>query len=378
MGAKICLCIMAKHEAQTIEKAVESCRPYVDHVLISIDSKSVDGTFDIARRIADTVIKHEFETNETPHGSFARIRNSYMDEAIEIGCDFVVHLDGHEYMKCLRKETLHSLIEKNPGVEAFYIDLEMNGIMIRQLRMSKLIPNIRYIGDIHNYLSGYKNDMYCDSVIFVHDRAGQPQEHVQERNKQRTMMSEEILSQKIKDNPNDSRSMFYLAQSYKETGQFNKAIDLFYRYLEVSEFPAEKWNARNYLYQCLRAVERDDEAYKVIDASLDEQPQRAEAWIILGDKAYNEKKFVKAIACYENATEIPRPSSVVFINESAYTWFSYDKLSMAFHNNEQYPEAIRAVGSALKGLPPESDVKRIGNNLVFWADQIKRIENENS
>ena len=372
MRPKICLCIMAKHESATIEKAIESCREYVDHVLVSVDSKSSDGTYEIAQRIADTVIRHDFEDPDSPHGSFSRIRNLYMKAAMNVGCDWVVHLDGHEYVNISGKETFHTLISDNPMAEAFYINLDMNGTMIRQVRLSKLRDDIKYTGDIHNYLSGYKQEGSAKNIVFVHDRTGQPQEHVQERNEQRTRMSEEILGQKVKDNPKDTRSMFYLAQSYKETGKLEKAIETFYKYLEVSVFVPERWNARDYLYHCLKCAGRKEEGLEVIRESLQELPQRAEAWLILGDHEYNEvKDFAKAIEYYEMATKTPRPSSIVFINESAYTWFSHDKLSMAYHNNGQPLEAIRSAGMALQGNPPEAHAKRIGVNIVFWADNLK-------
>jgi tetratricopeptide (TPR) repeat protein len=373
MSAKICLCIMAKQEATTIEKAVETCRPYVDHVLISVDSKSTDGTIDVAKEIADTVMIHEFETDETPYGSFARIRNAYMDAAMEAGCDYVVHLDGHEYMESPTKETFHSLIEKNPEVEAFGIDLFMNGTKIRQMRMNKLSPKIRYVGDIHNFMSGHSRETYCSDIVFVHDRADQPKEYIKERDVQRTTMSEKILQQRIDDNPKDSRSMFYLAQSHKENKKFEEAIELFYQYLEVSKFPAERWNARDYLSKCLMAVNRKEEAYKVIEDSLEEKPQRAEAWIFLGDIAYRDGDFEKAIECYKKATETPRPNVVVFIHEDAYTWFSYDKLSMAYHQCNRYLDAIRAAAFSLQGEPNKNQLKRIGKNIQFWSSQVKKM-----
>ena len=368
--SKICLAIMAKHEAQTIEKTIECCRPFVDHVLISVDSKSTDGTREIANKIADTVRTHVFATEESPHGSFAKARQSMIDAARELGYDWILQVDGHEYFYSKDQMTLKKLIDNNPGYDAFSLPLEFNGSNIRQIRLHKSDPYIKYLGDIHNHLSGIKKELHCESMYLVHDRTGQPVEHIKERDVQRSEMSDKILGKRIEDNPSDSRSMFYLAQSYKETGRAEEAIDMFYRYLKVSKFIAEKWNARHYLFGCLLSVGRVDEAYQVIQDSFIDQ-ERAEAWIIFGDKAYEEKEYEKAMGFYKNAYATPYPKNYVFINDSAYHWLPHDKMAMCYSHLKNYISAIEEAAEALKTAPLK-EVARLASNILFWTKDLRK------
>jgi tetratricopeptide (TPR) repeat protein len=372
--SKICLVIMAKHEAKTIKKAVECCRPFVDHVLISIDSESNDKTRDIANEIADTVNTHVFKSSDSPHGSFSKIRQSMIDSARELGYDWILQIDGHEYLNCKNGTTLKGIIEGSKDIDAFTFGLNMNNVIVRQIRLHKSDEHLKYNGDIHNNLSGVKKQLHNDDVEIIHDRTGQPQEHIEERNKQRTDMSEKILGEKVEKNPKDSRSMFYLAQSYKESGKTEEAIKMFYKYLEVSIFVAERWNARNYLFSCLMSLQRNDEAYKVIEDSLKE-PQRAEAWIILGNKNYNEKKFEKALEFYTKASKIKSPTNFVFIDESAYSWAPYDHMGMCHNHLKNYLSAIECDAIAIRLDPPEKDIKRMSNNITFWISNLRKDKN---
>ena len=115
---KICLGMMVKHEEQTLKKTIECCLPFVDHVLLSVDSESNDGTRKIAEEMADTVKTHIFATEEHPHGSFSAGRRSVIAEAQKIGCDWILQMDGHEYLSCKNESTLKSLIKDNPEIDA--------------------------------------------------------------------------------------------------------------------------------------------------------------------------------------------------------------------------------------------------------------------
>ena len=368
--SKICLAMMVKHEAQTMERAIELCRPFVDHVLISVDKSSTDGTRELAHKIGDTVKEHDFTSKDAPHGSFAKSRQSLIDAIRELGYGWVLQVDGHEYLYCKNRMTLKKLIQQNPSVDAFGLALVMNDTVIRQVKLYKSDEYIQYQGDIHNYLSGVKKEFYCPDVEVIHDRAGQPIEHVQERNKQRSEMSDKILGQRIKDNPNDSRSMFYLAQSYKETGRTEEAIEMFQRYLKVSHFISEKWNARHYLYGCLQSLGRIDEAYKVIEESFEDQ-ERAEAWLILGDRAYAEEDYKAALDFYQKASLTPYPSNYVFINDNAYNWLPHDKMAMCHSHLENYMSAIEEAAQAIKTASIK-DTPRLASNILFWTKELRQ------
>jgi len=370
MNNSICLVMMVKNEATTLKRAVESCRPFVDGVLISVDSNSEDGTLEIAKEIADFVLQHDFETEDTPHGSFAKCRNHIIQGALENSFGWAIQLDGHEYICPKGKDTFKSLIEENPKCDAFSFGLNMNGTIVRQVRMHRTLETIRYNGDIHNVLSGYKNEKYNTTIEFFHDRADQPGEYIKQRDIQRKEMSLKILGEKIEKNPKDARAMFYLAQSLKETGKIKKAIELFERYLTVSNFQAEKWNACKYMYDCWMSLNNKEKALAAIHRGLKEQ-ERAEGYVILGNAEYDNKNYEIALELYKKASETKRPNFAVFISEDDYTWIPHDKMSMCYHNLKKYLEAIEEAALSIKNKPRERQLKRIADNIGFWVKYIR-------
>jgi len=363
---KICLGMMVKHEEQTLKKAIECCLPYVDHVLVSVDSESRDGTRSVAEEMSNTVNTHIFASKESPHGSFAKSRQSVIDAAKELGYEWLLQMDGHEYLSCENGKTLKQLIKDHPKVDAFSVGLIMGGTVVRQIRLHKLNGIINYKGDIHNYIVGVTNELFVSDIKIIHDRSEQPKEYVEERTIQRATMSEKILSENIKKNPNDSRSMFYLAQSYKETGKYKKAIEYLEMYLKVSKFIEERWNAYQYLYVCLRFLEKFEDATKIIKKGLIEQ-NRAEGHVFLGDEEYARKKYLKAIKHYQKAIVAPKPRNMVFCNQDYYTWFPHDKISMCHHHLKNYLEAIKAASYALQQGVIGENVLRIGKNISYWS-----------
>ena len=371
MEPTICLGMMVKHEAQTIKRTIEHCLPFVDHVLVSVDSESEDGTREIVMKIADTVTRHVFTTKKHPHGSFAESRMVVHRKAQELGYDWLLQMDGHEYLTCKDGLTLKKLIQTHPENDLFSVSLMMDGVIVRQPRLYKLNSGIRYSGDIHNFLTGFKNEYYCQSIEIIHDRSDQPKEHVEERSKQRAMMSDKILNERIEKNPKDSRAMFYLAQSYKETGRYEEAIEILKKYLEVSTFIEERWNAYQYMNQCFRALGDTEGATKIIEKGLIEQ-NRAEGHVILGNEAYDRKEYSQALEHFKNATQCSMPANLVFCNRDHYTWLPHDKISMCYHHMERYLEAINAAGDALQNNPDGNNIPRIGTNISFWCSCIEK------
>jgi len=86
----ISLVMIAKNEALGLEKAITSCRNFVDEVIVSVDDASTDRTMEVAKKFADKVITHKW------NGSFSEARNNVQKHA---KTKWILYLDGHEYVK---------------------------------------------------------------------------------------------------------------------------------------------------------------------------------------------------------------------------------------------------------------------------------------
>jgi tetratricopeptide (TPR) repeat protein len=144
------LCMIVKNEAATLERCLETARPYVDEIVV-IDTGSTDATPDIARRYAD-----HFEQIEWPD-SFAAARNHSFDRGTG---DYIMYLDGDEYIpEAAQWKELRRILGQ-PRVAAVEVPIRnllsegqlMQSDRVWQTRVFRNSPKLRFQGRVHNQI----------------------------------------------------------------------------------------------------------------------------------------------------------------------------------------------------------------------------------
>lgn len=114
--AKLILCMAVKNEAATIARAIKSVATVADRAVISIDSKDDQGTRDAAlKACADCGLFTEM-MEHTWENSFSKMRNGVMAHAEKDASpdDWLLWIDGHEYLHPEHKGLLKQFIETAP------------------------------------------------------------------------------------------------------------------------------------------------------------------------------------------------------------------------------------------------------------------------
>jgi len=166
----ICLQMMVKDEAETIEKAITSIMDVCDEIIIGVDRASTDDTYKIASKYATTL--WEFDFND----DFANIRN----QGIEMmSSDWFIVIDGHEYYHEGHDRMLAEIIRKAHPTDFrlighpvwFELDEYGNALHIgggqRILR-----SDVRYVHAQHNHpnVNDQNERVWMKDVALVHDR----------------------------------------------------------------------------------------------------------------------------------------------------------------------------------------------------------------
>lgn len=224
------LSMIVKNEGASLERAILSAIDIVDHIAISVDSKSTDDTLKIAERYADTVKEHVWKD------SFCKARN-YIQQFLPT--KYALCIDGHHVVK------EHGTVEK-------YLKHDYDGYSVRENwegGFSHLFPkivksDIKWKNDVHN-VPDTKNLAKFDDFVIEHKRKdAQSKETIKERAEQRYKMGTKVLKEKIEKNPKDSRSYFYLGTLNQGKKNLEKALYYYRRYLRYSDFDEERWLAR--------------------------------------------------------------------------------------------------------------------------------------
>ena len=223
------LCMVVKNEGKGLETAVLSCIDFVDEIVLLVDSNSNDNTLDIAKRYGDIAQLYEWKN------SFCQARNEAQKF---VKTKWVLILDGHEYCT----GTPPALTDLNKDVDGLFCNIEMEDktriVFTRILR-----KEIEWKSAVHNY-PATKTTSILPNFTLVHDRDHlQSEEATKLRAKQRTEMIFSILTANIKKDPKDTRSLFYLGQECIMESRWKEAIYWYKRYLKISRFVGERYNA---------------------------------------------------------------------------------------------------------------------------------------
>ena len=345
----IALSMMVRSEEKGLEKAILSCIEFVDEIVISVDSKSNDGTLKIAERYGDVVKKHVWEND------FGKARN-FTDEGIK--SKWILSLDGHEFV-----EEYPNLAEKlKQDVDGLYITVKMEGgDTFVNTRIYK--AGQPWSHAIHNTVKVETTEKYTGFVI-VHDRAGgQSPKSTQERMEQvRDTMGVE-LKKELKIPGCEVRALFYLARYYRQFREWKKAIKYYKKYLKKSPHKSEKWLCAYEAGMISNGIRKPTLALKFFNMANEAIPNRWEILKRIGLTYVSFESYEKAVdylveSLHENTDEFR------FNPEERNDGHTWDNIGICFFHLGKYFEAKTAWERAIE----------IGTDKIQIKLNKKRVE----
>jgi glycosyltransferase involved in cell wall biosynthesis len=227
MQKTLALVMVVKNEEKGLEQAILSAKPFVNEIVIAVDSASNDATLDIAKKYADVYKIFEFDNDFSDARNFAHMG---------VKSDWILFLDGHEILE--KAEKLQEYL--NLDCDGLLTTVKMeNGTEFRNPRIYK--NGVQFEGKIHER-SQCKKTALCTGVVIKHNRvAGQSASAIAERDQQREMQMSTIMLQEIKENPKNLRVLFHLALWYQVKGNYHKALKYQNLFLKYSPASADRY-----------------------------------------------------------------------------------------------------------------------------------------
>jgi glycosyltransferase involved in cell wall biosynthesis len=336
--------MIVRNEAPVIERCLASVRPLLDYWVV-IDTGSSDGTQDIVRRCLADV---PGELIERPWVDFAHNRTEAFGYACE-RADYVLVIDADEVLLIEPGFTAAALTADSYRLESVY-----GGQVYARTQLLRSGLPWRYVGVVHEY-------PYCDQaghapvldglrVRVFHDGARARDPLTYRRDALR-------LEAALLEDPGNPRTVFYLAQSYRDTGDNELAIRNYQARARLGGWQDEVWYA---LYQVARLREVMGHPWgEVLDdylAAYELQPGRAEPLYRLGMHYARKGADVPALLFLAKARDIPRPDSDhLFVDADVYDYRLPFEYAAACGRSGKYAEAIAGWNRLLRerGLPAE-------------------------
>lgn len=363
----------AKDESKKIRETLAQVIHLADELVIGVDETSSDNTWSIANSYADRVGKLQTYRYKWQN-DFSAMRNECLQQSTQ---DLILMIDGHDFIEPSSIKTLEKILSsdflpdhvnvidgimQDPMHADGTVSAYMRPMIFRRLKSGKAQAGtpegVHWQLPIHNVIDEErKNRLFARGLIAEHR---QPAKRQKERREQRKEMNIAGLEQKIKNDPSDSRSIFYLARTHDEMGDDIEAEKWFSKHLEIANFPDEQYQSKMQLavIHIRRFEKSQDQAHllkakEIMLTAFQENIPRNDHVIMLGDIARAQNSFPEAAHWYRIAAAYKEPYVFLFAVRTSYQWLPWERLAVACANFGQYDEGIHAIRRALEFKPQE-------------------------
>lgn len=373
------LVMMVKNEKKRIQYTLDSIVGHVDCMII-YDTGSTDNTIDIIKKHAD---KHKINLYliEGEFVDFSTSRNVVLNFADTIDVKFLLLMDTNDELK--GGDKLRRFITEN-------MNSETTGYLICQnwwfgkfdkyynIRFVKNRTGWRYKGCVHEWISDTTSstDQPSHPVIRIPDDIILYQDRTKDDDKtsKRFKRDRKLLLAAYKDNPTDSRTLFYLAQTCSCMGLNEESLYYYKLRSDLEGFQEEKFHSflrSGNLAAILRHSWYDVMSYymKAIEHS-----NRAEPYVKIAHHYINEKKYEIATGFARMACELEYPDTcILFVDKKVYDYDRWHLLGISAYYVGKYELGKIA---CLKAIEAGYDKELDTNNLKFYLDREKNINNK--
>lgn len=354
----ICLNMIVRNEAHVIAELIDSVAPYIDTWVI-VDTGSDDGTQDVIREhMANLGIPGEL--HERPWRNFGHNRS----EALKLAqghADYIWVMDADDLL-------VGTLDLKSLSSDAARMRVESPGVSYWRLQIFRDGMPFRYEGVVHEYATcdlPYSSQRLGGDCVIQSRRIGgrnlDPQKY------QRDI---DLLLTELERNPDDSRSVFYIARSYNCLYDWSNAREWYARRAEMGGWEEEVFYS---LWRVATAMEALGEPWpQVQDAYLrawEYRPTRAEPLFDIATHYRKSGRYALAHLFAERAAGIPLPTEdSLFINLEVYRFRALDEQAVSASLLGNQAEALDLCRRLLTitGIP-EVERKRIAQNRDITA-----------
>lgn len=375
--AKICLNMIVKNESAILRRLLESVLPLVDSYCIC-DTGSTDDTIEI--------IETFFKDNnipglvvEEPFQDFGYNRTFALQQCVNLeNADYLLLLDADmvlkfgpdfsipEFKTSLTKDAYHIF----QGSEVFFY---------KNVRLLKNNPEFSYWGVTHEYVKTLPTSVYEDidkTMLFIDDIG----DGGSKTNK--FLRDIELLTRGLEELPNNDRYTFYLANSYKDSHQYENAIETYKKRIEIGGWIEETWFSYYCIGKCYRELGQMESAIYYWMEGYQHFPQRVENLYEIVHYYRNIGKNELAYTFYELADFAKQkyPSTDhLFLQKDVYDYkLDYEFSILGYYCNRHNKDITKSSMIVLANPnADESTMKNVLSNYKFYALALKEFAEPN-
>lgn len=353
----VTLAMIVRDEAHCVARAIRSARPHVDSWVV-IDTGSRDGTLEIALR----------SLSGLPGRAFSREWVDFGHNRSELVALAREHFPGGHLLLLDADMEL----KVGPGaLEALDADAYMlpyeGPLAWSQMLLVKAALPWRYVGATHEYIT-------CDSDVEAFTLPGASIVHHGDGGHRAEKFERDLalLQREALERPDDPRTAFYLAQTYRDVGQGDDAWGWYQRRAAMGGWAEEVYVSLLEAGRLQAAAGQWPEACQDYMKALDARPRRLEAAYELS-AGLRTRGMMRAAHAFASLAPlpVPVPEGALFASPAVYEWgMAFEHGITAWHAGDYRGSADSLAAVLACGTLPNLHRAQAERNLALAVQSL--------
>ena len=368
----LCLNMIVKNESKIIGRLLASVAPWIDSYCIC-DTGSTDNTIEIIetffkeRNIPGKIVVEPFQ-------DFGYNRSFALRACTDVPkSDFVLLLDAdmifwvnpaltpNQFKAQLRNSDAHYIFQ---GSEAFYY---------KNTRIVRNRMGMSYWGVTHEYVQVPPNTVYHQidkNSAFINDIGDGGSKA------DKFLRDIRLLKKGLETTPNNDRYTFYLANSLKDSGQLDEAIETYKKRVEIGGWIEEIWFSHFNIGHCYKrkgdmanAVQAWLDAYQAFPDRVENLFEIINYYRLAGKNRLAYPFYVLA----KNELNKGHKLEYLFMQKDVYDYkVDYEMTILGYYcNTDKYDLAALSMKVLCYPLLDAAVTKNVLSNYKFYSNSVK-------
>jgi glycosyltransferase involved in cell wall biosynthesis len=370
---KICLNMIVKNESNIILRLLASVVALIDGYCIC-DTGSTDNTvelitaffakYDIPGKIIYEPFR-DFGYNRS-HAALACADIPNMDYLLLLDADMV--LTG----KALEPQNIQPF-KTSLNADCYHVCQGSPGYYYKNVRLMRNYRGYSYWGVTHEYVSTPEGTKYGTieiDTLFINDIGdGGAKSDKFERDIR-------LLKKGLEENPNNDRYTFYLANSLRDAGHIEEAIDTFRKRIEIGGWIEEIWHSHYNIGNCYKRLGQIEKAICAWVDAFNFHPKRVESLHEIvnyyRERGNNDAAYMYLSSALDSISRWGASNDFLFLQKDVYDYkLDYELSIIGYyvnHRNYNMPNTCMKV-LAYPHLP-SATASNVLSNYKFYVKHI--------
>lgn len=347
--------MIVKDETHVIKRCLESVKPIIDYWVI-VDTGSTDGTQEMIKEFMKDI---PGELHERPWVNFGHNRNEALDLARNKG-DYILLMDADEKMVYDVPDYKFPPLVK----DFYYIETNHDGSKYQRVEVFNTKLDWKWIGVLHEVIvSGQAKSHETLQGLHIFAKT----EGNRSKDPLKYQKDAIVLEKALLDEPGNARTVFYLAQSYRDAGDHEKALLNYQKRVAMGGWDQEVYFSLLQSAHLKHRLEKpENEILKSYEIAYLYRPSRAEPLYFMA-KILNERRdFDKAYECAHQGLCIKESDDVLFVDKWVYDYGLLMEYALASYWTDRMTEALVATQLMLSNPNLPDNFRAAGEGNMKW------------